>query len=46
LQEKASPGKPVPGSNFAETAMIAILTIAIFLGVVAALNIWEFGRLD
>lgn len=40
----APPLKPGPAQS--ELAMAAILTILVFLVAVAALNIFEFGRLD
>lgn len=36
-----------PGRTFSGVAgMIAILTIVIFLAVIAGLNVFEFGRID
>ncbi|MBC6980418.1 hypothetical protein [Caulobacter sp. 17J80-11] len=37
-----SPARPVPES----LPMIAIATIAVFVVALAALNLYEFGRLD
>ncbi len=44
LRSVPTPSKADPTTS--EPAMTAILTILVFLVVVGALNVFEFGRLD
>jgi hypothetical protein len=46
LREKSRAVKSGAKHFCGRRPMIAIATIAVFLGVVIALNIWEFGRID
>jgi hypothetical protein len=46
LREKSAAAKSGAKHCCGRRPMIAIATIAVFLGVVIALNIWEFGRID
>lgn len=44
---RPAPLKPIPNVFlFRSRAMLAILVIAIFIGVIFTLNLSEFGRID
>lgn len=41
-----SGGDSKPGATDPEPAMLAIATIFVFLAIIVAFNVFEFGRID